>query len=131
MEHLYEVNPGRSLMLPEKFGELKERLWAFTGDYIDLSNPLLRSWMKSQMGKVTRRHVLPKGKAVRQVENPAAARLLREAVAEPAPVTEPAKKESKPSTDRRPLQPKSGDSADVIPSSAKSDGATKKEDKTK
>ena len=76
MEHLYEVNPGRSLMLPEKFGQMKDRIWAITGDYVSLEDPTLRGWMRGQMGKLTKRRILPKGKSVVTPQHPAALRAM-------------------------------------------------------
>lgn len=82
MEHLYEVNPGRSLMLPEKFGEIKERIWAVTGDYVSLENPILRQWMKGQMGKLTKRRIMPTNKPLVLPQHPAALRAMAAAAGE-------------------------------------------------
>lgn len=80
MDHLYEVNPGRTLILPEKFGDIKDRIWAITGDYVTLENPLLRQWMQGQMGKLTKRRILPKGKTAKVPAQPAALRAMAAAV---------------------------------------------------
>ena len=76
MDHLYEVNPGRSLILPENFGTMTERVWAVTGDYVNLENELLRGWTADQMHKLSKRRVLPKGKACVKPGAPAALRQM-------------------------------------------------------